>query len=297
MKKTTLRILAALLTVVSATVVGEAHEGHPQRGEASPIHRELGSYVETKVLPVLQKQRQKLEIQLSAADRADLATCRTQLQDNRARSRALFESLLSSATPHGIRPELSEEQRQQFQALRTENWEITQHVRQMAQKYADAIEPLMQEMQPQREQWANEMKAIVTKNAPVIHPEHQAHFIGHRTNGLGALHHLFRPSAFLLREAQPLAVNATEVEPMSTGIYPNPVTPSSQLDYQMKAAGPVTVDLLDKNGNKLRTLLTESNAEKGSHTQQLNLSNLPAGTYYYKVTTQADSQTKRFVKE
>jgi hypothetical protein len=297
MKKTTLRLLAALLTAASATVVGLAHEGHPQRGKASPIHRELGSYVETKVLPVLQKQRQKLEIQLSAADRADLATYRTQLQDNRARSRALAERLFSSTMPQDMRPGLSEEQRQQFQALRAENWEITQHVRQMAQKYADAIEPLMQAMQPQREQWAKEMKAIVTKNAPAVHPAHPAHFIGHRANGLGALHHLFRPSAFLLREAQPLAVNAVEAEPMSTGIYPNPVTPSSQLDYQMKAAGPVTVDLLDKNGSKLRTLLTESNAEKGSHTQQLNLSDLPVGSYYYKVTTNAGSETKRFVKE
>jgi hypothetical protein len=297
MKKTTLRLLAALLAVVSATVVGAAHEGHPQRGEASPIHRELGSYVETKVLPVLQKQRQKLEVQLSAADRADLATYRTRLQDNRARSRALAERLFSSTIPQDRRPGLSEEQLQQFRALRTENWEITQHVRQMAQKYADAIEQLLQEVQPQREQWTNDVQAIVAKNAPSVRPEHQARFIGHRTNGLGVLHHLFRPSAFLLREAQPLAVNAAEAAPMSTGIYPNPIMPSSQLDYQMKAAGPVTVDLLDKNGNKLRTLLTEPNAEKGSHTQPLNLSDLPAGTYYYKVTTKEDSQTKRFVKE
>lgn len=297
MKKTTLRLLAALLTVVSATVVGVAHEGNPQRGEDRPIRRELGSYVEANVLPVVQQKRQKLEIQLSAADRADLATYRTQLQSNRIRSRALSERLLSSTTPQGIRPELGEEQLQQFRALRNENREIMQRVRQMAQKYADAIEQLMQEMQPQREQWANEMKAIVTKNALLAHPEHQAHFTGHRPNGLGSLHHVFRPSAFLLREAQPLAVNAAEVEPMSTSIYPNPATPSSQLAYQMKATGPITVDLLDKNGNKLRTLLTEFNAEKGAHTQPLNLGDLPAGTYYYKVTTNAGSETKRFVKE
>jgi hypothetical protein len=295
MKKTTLRILSALLTVVSATVVGVAHEGHPPRHEERPVHRELGSYVDAKVLPVLQQQRQKLELQLSAADRAQLATYRAQLKDSRTRSKALTERLLSSA-PQGTRPEFNEEQIQQFRALRAESWEIMQGVQQLTRKYNEAIAQALQEMQPQREQWAREMEAIVAKTAPE-QSEHRMHSSGHHSLGFGALHHLFRPSAFLLREPRPLAVNAAEAEPMRTSIYPNPAAPSSQLDYQMKAAGPVTVDLLDNSGNKLRTLLTEPNAEKGLHTQPLNLSDLPAGTYYYKVTTRDDSQTKRFVKE
>jgi hypothetical protein len=296
MKPNRLIILGGLLLGLLATRFTGMARGIRYEGSHHPASAEIRRYVEANVLPVLQKQRQKLEIQLSAADRADLATYRKQLQDNRARSRALAERLLSATMPQDMRPGLSEEQRQQFRTLRAENWKIMQHVRQMAQKYASAIELLMQEMQPQREQWANEMKAIVTKNAPAVHPEQQAYFIGHRTNGLGSFHHLFRPSAFLLQEALP-AVNAAEAEPLNTSIYPNPATPSSQLAYQMKANGFITIDLLDKNGTKLRTLLTESNAEKGPHTQQLNLNDLPAGTYYYKVTTKEYSQTKRFVKE
>ena len=46
----------------------------------------------------------------------------------------------------------------------------------------------------------------------------------------------------------------------------------------MKKAGPVFVDLLDKDGNKLRTLLTETQQEKSRQRQELDLSDLPART-------------------
>ena len=80
-------------------------------------------------------------------------------------------------------------------------------------------------------------------------------------------------------------------------MYPNPAAPTSQLEYEVKKAGPVTVDLLDKSGNSLRTLVSDASEEKGVHTQQLNLHDLPAGTYFYRITTQSGIQTKLFVKE
>ena len=46
----------------------------------------------------------------------------------------------------------------------------------------------------------------------------------------------------------------------------------------MKKAGPVFVDLLDKDGNKLRTLLTETQQKKSRQRQELDLSDLPART-------------------
>ena len=82
-----------------------------------------------------------------------------------------------------------------------------------------------------------------------------------------------------------------------TSFYPNPATATSQLDYEVKKAGPVTVNLLDKNGNQLRTLVNEPNAEKGAHTQPLNLNDLAAGTYFYQIITKGAKETKRFVKE
>ena len=83
----------------------------------------------------------------------------------------------------------------------------------------------------------------------------------------------------------------------NTSFYPNPAAPTSQLDYEVKKTGPVTIDLLDKDGNKLRTLVSEASQEKGPQTQQLDLHDVPAGTYFYKITTKSGTQTKRFVKE
>jgi hypothetical protein len=83
----------------------------------------------------------------------------------------------------------------------------------------------------------------------------------------------------------------------NTSFYPNPAAAASQLEYDVKKAGPVTVDLLDSKGNTLRTVVSESHLEKGRRTEQLDLRDLPAGTYFYKITTKAGSETKRFVKE
>ena len=83
----------------------------------------------------------------------------------------------------------------------------------------------------------------------------------------------------------------------NSSFYPNPAAATTQLEYEVKKAGPVSVDLLDKDGNKLRTLLAETQQEKGSQHQSLDLSDLPAGTYFCKIVTRSGTQTKRFVKE
>jgi len=52
--------------------------------------------------------------------------------------------------------------------------------------------------------------------------------------------------------------------------------------------------LLDKQGNVIKTVLSEDKAA-GDYTVQVGLENLPDAVYYYRVTTAAGSKTKRFV--
>lgn len=264
---------------------------------------EVSRYVEANVLPVLQQQRQKLEPQLSADDRAQLATYRTQLRTLKQQGEALRRSFNpSGAKPEpGFRSELTDAQREQLHQLRSQIRTITTSVGEMAQKYHEALAKLNEEMQPQKAQWATDIRAIAFKNAT---PEQQQRMAGLSSklperghlHGPG-LHHFFRPVSFLLLEPAAVAAGTPERSLSSTSFYPNPVGATSRFDYEVKTAGPVTVDLLDKNGNKLRTILTETEAAQGAHTQQFDLHDLPAGTYFYKVTTKSSSETKRFVKE
>jgi hypothetical protein len=302
MKSTFTKTLASallLLATATATLAQKPHEAHQKASH--PARTEVKAYVKQNVLPVVRQQRQKLETQLASADKVQLATYRTQLKDIRQRSQALRQSFRvspatapASAEPSSQRPALTEEQRQQLRQLRTETRAIMQNVAQLAQKYASNISQLTQEVQPQREKWATDMQTIATKNVRPEQPEKLGSMQGRmRHHGVGKF---FRPTAFLL-----LAPSATSTAPepgvSSTSLYPNPVVATSQLEYTVTKAGPVTVELLDGRGNTLRTIAQEPKQEKGTHTLPVSLNDLTSGTYYYKITTRTGSETKRFVKE
>ena len=297
MKSGTSKFLAlVLLVILSATVAGAARGGLPRPGPDGPARREIKAYFQANVLPVLRQQRQKLEPRLDAADRAQLATYRTQLKSLKEQGQALRRCV----SPAGGAPTeqhlvLTEAQRHQAQQLRSETRTIMLKVAQMAQKYAAALRQLAQEVQPQKEKWTADIKALVSKNAT---PEQQGKLAA-RTNWQerSGMNRFFKPVMFLLMDPNAPTTGEVGRGLGDTSFYPNPAAATSQLEYEVKKAGPVIVELLDSNGNELRTLVSEAKVEKGNHTQQLDLRDLPAGTYFYKITTKSGSETKRFVKE
>ncbi|HEX8326786.1 MAG TPA: T9SS type A sorting domain-containing protein [Hymenobacter sp.] len=298
MHTNTLKLFGLMLFAGLAPRAEAVAQAGQFRREDRPARREMRDYVQANVLPVVRQQRQKLEAQLAPADRAQLATYRTQLQTVRANGKALRQSLHPAGTSKAPRPTLTEAQREQLQQLHAERRSILLKVAEMARKYDAPIQQLAQEVQPQKEKWAADMHAIVTKNATSEQRESLAQARGHR-QGHHGLRRFFRPATFLLMNTTAASAPAgpPEREVGSASFYPNPATATSNLEYEVKKAGPVTVDLLDKNGNKLRTLVAESQQEKGPHKQQIDLHDLPAGTYFYKITTNSGSETKRFIKE
>lgn len=294
--KSRLTYSLALLLVLAATVAGLARRS-PR--EQRPIRREIRAYFAANVLPVLRQQRQKLEPQLAAADRAQLATYRTQLKALKEQGRALRQAAAPAAgSAPGTRSALTEAQREQAHQLRFQARGIMLNVAQLAQKYDGPITQLAQEVQPQKEKWATDIKAIVAKNATPEQQQNLAAAKGRRHGrGQGQLRRFFKPAMFLLLDPNAPAEIPGERGAGTSSFYPNPAAATTQLEYEVKKAGPVSIDLLDKDGNKQRTLLPETPQEKGSQRQQLDLSDLPAGTYFYKITTKSGTQTKRFVKE
>ena len=297
MKLITPKFLSLLLFAVFAVALsGMARSERHRQGEERPIRREIKAYFQRNVLPVLQQQRQKLEPQLTAADRTQLAAYRVQLREVKARGQALRQSLRPAGQPYSTRPTLTAAQQQQVYQLRSEARGIMLHVAQIAQKYDAAIEQLNQEVQPQKTQWTADIRTIVAKNAT---PEQQQNLaaLQARNRERRGLRRLFKPAIFLLMDPNALAGSPAERGLGNTAFYPNPTAATSQLEYDVKKTGPVTIDLLDKDGNKLRTLVAAAIEEKGQHTQQLDLYDLPAGTYYYKIITKSGAKTERFVKE
>jgi hypothetical protein len=294
--KSTLRKFLGLSVVASSLVLGAVAEpGHPH-GSGAEFRKQERDYVQAKVLPVLRQQRQKLEQELAPSDRAQLAAYRTQLKALGQRELALYQAartLSRSAAPDSAahrygRPAPSPE----MLATQAERREVTLAVAQLANKYQTNLARLAAEIQPQQTQWATDLKALAAKSRPAGQPEQWGRFHGPH---FGHWHHLMRTSTFLLMESS-AAEPATDLS-LGTSLYPNPVAATTQLQYEVKSAGPVTVALLDKNGTTLRTAVQLKRQEKGTYTQPLDLSELASGTYFYKVTTGTGTETKRFVKE
>ncbi|MDF7810377.1 T9SS type A sorting domain-containing protein [Hymenobacter sp. YC55] len=303
MKTTLFKSLTLVLVLLATNIIAPAHA--EQRKDQHPVRREMQAYIEQNVLPVVRQQRQKLDAQLSTADKAQLAIYRTQLKEVRQRSQALRQSFRSApsaapqtAEPASPRAPLTDAQQQQLQQLRTETRTIMQQVNQMAEKYAANITQLLQEVQPQKAKWATDMQAIVAKNTTPEQQEKLGHFRGGRMHYRSGASRLLRPTAFLLLDpATSSTAPASSDVSGTSSLFPNPAVATNQLQYMVSKAGPVTVELLDSRGNTVRTVAQEAKQEKGAHTLQVNLADLPKGTYYYKITTRTGSETKRFAKE
>ena len=309
MKSTLRKFLGLSILAGSLAFSAVAQPGHPH-GPNAEFRKQEREYVQAKVLPVLRQQRQKLEQELSTAERTQLATYRNQLIDLDQRQQALQQAaraLLLSVAPDSIthrysRPAPSPE----MLAAQAQRLEITIAVAQLANKYQANIVRLAAEIRPQQAQWSADVLAIMLKNHPAARPadyaQRQGETAGPRTQHrhsagfhFGEARLIHRPVAFLLME--PGAAEPTTDLSLGTSLYPNPVAATSQLQYEVKSAGPVTVQLLDKNGNTLRTAVQLERQEKGTYTQALDLSELASGSYFYKVTTRTGTETKRFVKE
>jgi Spy/CpxP family protein refolding chaperone len=278
--------------------------GHGGKGGHMLKNEELRTYTKQTIMPVVRQQRQKLDAQMSSADRKQLDTYRAQLKALREQGKALHQSFRPEGAQPGQRPELTEAQRQQLQQLHSEQRGVMLNVAQLAQKYDAQITKLADEVKPQREKWATDIKAIMVKNAT---PEQQQRMQQLESKGgegrgfgRGHFHGLvkqFAPTRFMLMDPKaPIEQEETAERGGSAALYPNPASATQRLDYNVAKDGTVKVELLDERGKTLRTLV-DTKQDEGGHSLDVSLADLPRGTYYYKITTKGNTETRRFVKE
>jgi len=70
--------------------------------------------------------------------------------------------------------------------------------------------------------------------------------------------------------------------------YPNPFNPSTKIDFEIPNDAIVNIVLFDISGREVSNLVNERKTA-GFYTVQLNASNLPSGTYFYKISAQGDN--------
>lgn len=80
----------------------------------------------------------------------------------------------------------------------------------------------------------------------------------------------------------------------STQAYPNPFTGSTTITYSLAQDGPVSVEVYNTLGRKVRTLVVGAETA-GNHEVKFEAGNLACGTYLFKVKTAESVSTKRLV--
>jgi len=78
--------------------------------------------------------------------------------------------------------------------------------------------------------------------------------------------------------------------------YPNPFNPTTIISYQLSAASNAKLTVYDVLGSSVATIVNEQQ-EPGNHKVNFNAAeyNLPAGIYFYKLTADNLSATKKFI--
>jgi len=76
--------------------------------------------------------------------------------------------------------------------------------------------------------------------------------------------------------------------------YPNPFNPSTKINFSLPKSGNVKLAVYDMIGNEV-SVLTNGNLAAGNYTADFNASKLSSGVYFYKLTTDEFSSTKRMM--
>ena len=76
--------------------------------------------------------------------------------------------------------------------------------------------------------------------------------------------------------------------------YPNPFNPSTTIEYDLKQAAKVTLDVYNLLGEKMLTLVN-SKQNAGSHRVAFDAANLASGIYFYKLSADNVSATKKMM--
>ena len=74
--------------------------------------------------------------------------------------------------------------------------------------------------------------------------------------------------------------------------YPNPFNPTTQIQFNLSHSGDVVLDLFDIRGAKIKTLVNKYH-EAGAHEFTLDGASLASGVYFYSLTVNGDTKTRK----
>ncbi len=274
------------MSVFAQDAKSTEERGKPNMEAKKQMHRDMKAYAKENVYPVLTEQRMKLDKQLKSKERATIQKVQIQLSDLKMEIYTLKKSYMEDKDKETTDYMDRLRMRRSFRAKK---WVIIEPLRQIAEKRKDEIAILMQEIAPQKEKWHNDIRGIKQKyygDKPISSREaHHKKDMARRQQGENI--------RFLLMEFDN-NIQSLDVEEREVVIYPNPATKNSNIRFEVTIAGPVKIELLNRDGQLIKVVLDE-NKQPGMHSVSVDLHGLSDSFYFYRIIDNAGSETHRFL--
>lgn len=78
-------------------------------------------------------------------------------------------------------------------------------------------------------------------------------------------------------------------------ISPNPVNTNATISYQINTKSDVKIELYDMTGKMIKEIANEKELNFGKYTAELDVNDIDAGIYFYKITTGSYSTTEKII--
>jgi hypothetical protein len=257
------------------------------------MRAEIKAYHKENVQPVMLAQRQKLEEKITAEDKATIAELRKVSAERRKMHEGRKHHKRGMHGEDGVkrerkpRPEM-EGKEGSFKQLKG-----------LVEKYDADITALMEEIESERETWKAANKAIREKYMPKPEGEvkkghgHHGKKMKHRKHHSG----MAGKAHFLLMDPEgEVEIPETQAQGALTevNIFPNPATTRNTINFEVKKAGQIRIELHNEAGNTLKVIV-DGYREVGQYSEEVDLSNVKDGAYYYSIMDQQGVTTKAVI--
>ena len=210
------------------------------------LRKAMKTYREENIDPVMKAQRAKLEEKIEAEDKVVIAELREKFETVHQR--------MKQERKQGA--ERTEGQRKRhrggkgFKGFAEEENPDRERLRQLVEKYEEDIDALLEELEPQQQKWHEDMKKIAEEYLPETDGEEGSKAHPHKRHPRPGMKTM-RKGHFLLLDPNAPAETETEGTPALAEmiVYPNPATAANTLQYNVKKAGQVRIELRTKGGN------------------------------------------------
>lgn len=261
------------------------------------LRTEMKAYRENNIMPALSVQRSKLENTLSAEDKATIAELRPIFEEMKQRRENRFEGKMERKERPS--PEMREKRKAEHQAKMEKLKPHHETLKALVDKYEADIDKLFAELDDEHEVWKKDMDAIHHKHMGEKAENLERRHPRMRHNGTHPLHKGQRgkghkkgkDKAFHMRKAHFLLMQPTETPQVPASqnastkinVFPNPASDLNTINYEVKQAGQVRIELRSEGGDVIR-VLTDEYKESGKFAIEVDLSDLRDGVYYYTIT-------------